>query len=240
MSYILNGSNWIPQDPFTPGILYLLGQHLLITIISVVLGFVVAVPLALFALRNERVYLPLVTTASIIYTLPSLALIPLLVPLTGLSFSTVLIPLVAYAQVVLIRNIVIAVRGVDPALIEIGRAMGMTQRQIQWRIIVPLTLPVVVAGIRVVTVTTIGIATFGWVVGVENLGFLIYQGFNLSRPDMVAAGGILVAVFAILVDLGLLAVERAIQPGRARVLPRLLNSRLLGAARPAPLVDAGR
>lgn len=232
MSYILNGNNWIPQDDFTLGILYLLGQHLLITVIAVVLGLVVAVPLALLALRYERVYLPLVTTASIVYTLPSLALIPLLVPVTGLSFSTVLIPLIAYAQVVLIRNIVIAVRSVDPALIEVGKAMGMSERQIQWRIILPLTLPVVAAGVRVVTVTTIGIATFGWVVGVENLGYLIYQGFNLSRPDMVAAGGILVSVFAIVVDLGLLVVERALQPGGLR-----WARRLLGAATPAPRLD---
>lgn len=233
MNYILNGNNWIPQDPFTPGILYLLGQHLLITLLAVGLGILVAVPLALLALRYERVYLPLVTTSSIIYTLPSLALIPLLVPVTGFGFNTVLIPLIAYTQVVLIRNIVIAVRGVDPALIEVGRAMGMNARQIQLRVIVPLALPVIVAGVRVVTVTTIGIATFGWVVGAENLGFLIYQGFNLSRTDMVAAGGILVSVFAIVVDLGLLVLERSLQPGRSLHL-----ARFLGAAVPARAIDA--
>lgn len=234
MSYIFNGNNWIPSDPFTLGILYLLGQHVFITVVTLGLGLLVAVPLSLIALRFEHIYLPLITTASVVYTLPSLALMPLLIPITGYGdLKTVLIPLVAYAQVVLIRNIVIAVHGVDPALVEVGRAMGMNSRQIQLRIVLPLALPVIAAGIRVVTVTTIGIATFTWVVGVDNLGYIIYQGFNRNLYDLVAAGSILVSVFAIVVDLLLLGLERALQPGRG-----IGVRRLFGAAPSTPVVEA--
>lgn len=216
MQYILDASHWTLGDPTS--IPSLLLAHLRITGISVLIGLMIAFPLALLAVRYARSYLPIITAAGLIYTLPSLAFMALLIPFTGLNTPTVVIPLVLYAQVVLIRNIVAAIQAVDPALVDVGRAMGMNARQLQWRVVLPLALPVIVAGIRVATVTTIGIATIAPLFGVQNLGYLIFQGFNTSYSDQVMAGVILVSVLAIATDLALLGLQRLLSRGR-RVVP---------------------
>src|SRR5215468_9863884 len=172
MSYIFNGYNWDLSDPQSIPNLFL--AHLSITVISVVLGVIIAFPIALLLMRFKRLYLPVVTTAGIIYTLPSIALFVLLIPLTGLEAPTIIIPLVAYTQIVLIRNIIAAIHAVDPGLVDVGRAMGMNGFQVQTRVVLPLALPVIVAGLRVATVTTIGIATLSFAIGVPTLGLIIF------------------------------------------------------------------
>ncbi|MDI3340625.1 MAG: ABC transporter permease [Sphaerobacter sp.] len=216
MQYLLDTRHWILGEPTS--ITSLLVAHLRITAISVLIGLAVAFPLALVAVRHTRTYLPLITVAGILYTLPSLAFMALLIPFTGLTATTVVIPLVLYAQVVLIRNIVAAIQAIDPWVVEVGYAMGMTTRQVQWRVVLPLALPVIVAGVRVATVTTIGIATIAPLFGVPSLGYLIFQGFNTSYADQVMAGVILVSALAILTDLALLGVQRLLSRGR-RVSP---------------------
>lgn len=212
MQYILNGYNWDLSDPSSiPNLLF---QHLIITVESIAIALVIAVPIALLAARYTRIYVPAVTTASILYTLPSLAFMALLIPWFGLNPPTVIIPLVLYAQVVLIRNIVAAVRAVDPGLVEVGRAMGMNGWQLQSRVVLPLALPIIVAGLRVATVTTIGIAAIAPLFGVPNLGTLIFQGFNFSYKDQVLAGVILVSLLAIFADLLLLGLQRWLGRGR--------------------------
>lgn len=212
MSYILDGYNWDPSDPTS--ITNLLLAHLSITIWSMLIGLAIAFVAAFVVVRFRRLYLPVVTAAGIIYTIPSLALFAFLIPTTGLSVATLIIPLVLYEQLVLIRNIVAAIGSVDPQLVEVGRAMGMNAVQVQRYVVLPLALPVIVAGIRVATVTTIGIATLGPWVGTDDLGTLIYQGFNYARSDMVAAGVILVSVLAVGVDLLLLGVQAIFSRGR--------------------------
>ena len=127
---------------------------------------------------------------------------------------TLIIPLVAYAQIVLIRNIIAGIRAVDPTIVEVGRAMGMSERQLQLRVVLPLALPVIVAGIRVASVTTIGIATIGFVVGVKNLGWMIFEGNTFVNASEVQAGAILATALALTVDLLLLAVQRRLNRGR--------------------------
>ncbi len=213
MDYILDGRRWdLSRETAIP---HLLVDHLVITAISMLLALLVAFPIPLLAVRYTRVYLPSVTIAGLIYTIPSLAFMAMLIPVTGLSRTTVIIPLILYAQVVLIRNIVAGIRGVDPALVEIGQAMGMTGRQVLLRVTLPLALPVIVAGVRVATVTTIGIATIAPLFGTQDLGYLIFQGFNTSYNDQVLAGVILVSVLAIVVDLLLLAVQHLLSRGRS-------------------------
>ncbi len=213
MGYIFDASHWDLTDPAS--IPNLLLQHLSITAVSMLIGLAIAFPLALLIARYERLYLPIIGAAGIIYTLPSLALLALLIPFTGLSATTIIIPLVAYAQVVLIRNIVAGMRGVDPTLVEVGRAMGMSGTQVLRHVVLPLALPVIIAGIRVATVTTIGIATLAPLVGVPNLGTLIFDGiFTAPWPDEVLAGAILVSTLAIAADLLLLGVQRALSRGR--------------------------
>lgn len=213
MSYILDGFNWDPSDP--NGITSLLLSHLTITFWSMVLGLLIAFPVAFVIARFRRLYLPLITTADIIYTVPSLALFAFLIPFTKLTAATLIIPLVLYEQLVLIRNIVAGIHAVDPALVEVGRAMGMNGFQLQRYIVLPLALPVIVAGIRVATVTTIGIAALGPWIGTQDLGTLIFGGFNFARTDMIAAGVILVSALAVGVDLLLLGVQALLSRGRS-------------------------
>ncbi|MGZ3583945.1 MAG: ABC transporter permease [Ktedonobacterales bacterium] len=227
MSYILDPTNWDISDPESiPNLLF---AHLSITGISLFIGLILAFPIALLVVRYQRLYLPVITGAGIIYTIPSLALLALLVPFTGLSALTIIIPLVLYAQIVLIRNIVAAIRAVDPQLVEVGRAMGMNQTQLLLRVVLPLALPVIVAGIRIAAVTTIGIATLAPLIGVQDLGTIIFRGLDFASVTLESAGVILICTLAIGVDLLLLALQTALSGGFH--LPAFLHRR-----RPSPSV----
>jgi osmoprotectant transport system permease protein len=231
MSYIFNGGNWDLSDPNS--ISSLLLTHLRLTFISVALALLIAFPIGLLVARFKRLYVPTLGAASLLYTIPSLAAFTFLVPLTGLSDWTVIIPLVAYAQVVLIRNIVAAIEAVDPGLVEVGRAMGMNGWQLQRRVVLPLALPVIVAGLRITVVTTIGIATLSFLVGVEDLGTLINEGFNNASNNQIAAGTILVSALAVLADLLLLGVQMLLSRGQSELAPGWSSPRWLRALRQA-------
>lgn len=222
MSYILDPANWDITDPTS--IPNLLLAHLSITGVSLLIGLAVAFPIALLIARYRRLYLPVITAAGIIYTIPSVALLVFLIPVTGLNAPTIIIPLVLYAQIVLIRNIVAGVGAVDPQLVEVGRAMGMNQTQLLLRVVLPLSLPVIVAGIRVATVTTIGIATLAPLIGVADLGTIIFRGLDFASVTLESAGVILVCVLAIGADLLLLALQTALSGGFH--FPAVLQSRL--------------
>jgi osmoprotectant transport system permease protein len=213
MGYLLNPFNYDLSDPSSIPNLVL--EHIYIVAVSLVLGLLIAVPVALLVARFRRLYTPTITVASIIYTLPSLVVVALLLRVTGLTATTVIIPLAAYTQVVLIRNIVAAIDAVDPALVEVGRAMGMNARQVQVRVVFPLALPIIVAGLRIVTVTNIGIATVGGLVAAGGLGSLIYGGITyLPNTDQIVAGAVLVALLAVVADLLLLGLQRLLSRGR--------------------------
>lgn len=235
MSYILDPLNWDVTDPLS--IPNLLLAHLTITGISLLLGLLIAFPIALLIARFRRLYLPVIISAGIIYTIPSLAFLAFLVPVTGLNAPTIIIPLVLYAQIVLIRNIVAAIRAVDPQLVEVGRAMGMNQTQLLLRVVLPLALPVIVAGIRVATVTTIGIATLAPLIGVADLGTPIYRGISYANVNLEAGGVILVSVLAISADLLLLALQRALSGGFH--FPAALQFRLSRRASGSPGLQGG-
>jgi osmoprotectant transport system permease protein len=212
MQYLLDPANYNFSDPNSiPNLTF---QHLVITAISMGIALLIALPLGLLVARYRRLYLPVITVTGIIYTIPSLALLAILVPFTGLTPATMIIPLIAYAQLVLIRNVAAAVGGVDPVLLETGRAMGMNERQLLLRVTLPLALLVIMAGVRVATVTTIGIATLATLVGAGGLGVLIFGGINVSYPSEVLAGAILVSALALIVDLLLLVIQRGLSRGR--------------------------
>jgi osmoprotectant transport system permease protein len=223
VSYLLDPAHWNLSS--TNNIPSLIIAHAYLTVVSVGIGLVIAFPIALLISRTRaanaslfdpaRLYAPVVGVAGFLYTIPSLAFVAFLVPVTGLHPATILIPLIAYTQLVLIRNVVAGIRAVDPALIEVGRAMGMDRMQLQLRVVLPLALPVIIAGVRVATVTTIGIATIAPWVGVQDIGTLIYEGINVGYyAAEILAGVILVTIFAILADLLLLAVQAALGRGR--------------------------
>lgn len=217
MSYLLDKTNWNYSD--TTSIPYLLVQHIYITGISLLIALLIAIPIGLIVARYQRLYLPVITIAGLIYTIPSLAAGVILLPYTGLNANTIIIPLIAYAQLVLIRNMVTAIRSVDQNLIDIGRAMGMNWWQLQTRIIIPLALPVIIAGVRVAAVTTIGIASIGSLIGANDLGDLIFDGIQLGpkHASEIYAGAILITLLALSVDLILLGVQRVLNRGRGAI-----------------------
>jgi osmoprotectant transport system permease protein len=207
-SYDLTDSGSLPN---------LLVQHLAIVGISMAISVIIALPLGVWIARRRRLYLPVIAVAGFLYAIPGLALLGFLVPVTGLGKTTIIIPLVLYAQLVLIRNTVTAVNNIDPVLQDIGRAMGMDRQQVFWRVTAPLGLPIIVAGVRVATVTTIGIASLGALVGAGGLGDLIFASLQNVNYDEVLGGGIVIGVLAVLADLLLLVLQTALNRGREPV-----------------------
>lgn len=220
MSFLLDPFNWDPINP--QNIPYFLQGHITIVIESLLIALVIAIPFALVCARFRTVSLLVITIAGAIYTIPSVAAMVFLIPFTQLNPPTVIIPLVAYAQITLIRNIVSAIRAVDPALVDVGRAMGMNWLQLQLRVVTPQALPLVIAGLRVTTVTTIGITAVGSFVGQPTLGFFVFNGISNGYNDEVLAGAILMIVLAVGADLALLLIQR--------ILPRVLLWSLDGLA----------
>jgi osmoprotectant transport system permease protein len=190
-------------------------EHLELTVIAVVVGLLISFPLAVIAYRHKRAYTPIATVAGIIYTIPSLALFAFLLPYTGLTVTTAEIGLIGYTLLILIRNIVAGLSGVPPDAKEAARGMGYSDRQLLWRVELPLALPVIVAGIRLATVTTIGLVTITALIGQGGLGFFIRLGF--LRFDAVGStagivGATLSMMLAILVDGLLVLAEKRITP----------------------------
>ena len=216
MQYLLNPYNYDLSDPGSIPNLTL--QHLNLVGTALLISLIIAIPVGLLIARRRRLYLLVITVADLLYTIPGVALIGVLITITHISPATVIIPLVLYAQLVLIRNTVTAVNGIDPLLLEVGRAMGMTPRQLLLRVTLPLALPVIVAGIRIATVTTIGIASLASLASQGGLGDLIFNNIAISSrasENAVIAGAILMALLAIVSDLVLLAVQTALNRGRS-------------------------
>ena len=181
MSYLLDPFNYDMTDPGS--IPNLLIQHLTIVSISMLISIIIAIPLGIFIAHKPYLQGPIIGIAGLLYTIPGLALLAYLIPFTKLTIATIVIPLVLYAQLVLIRNTVAGVNSIDPHLIEVGKAMGMNNQQILWRVTLPLALPLIVAGIRIATVTSIGIATLASLVGNGGLGDLIFTGIQNLKSE---------------------------------------------------------
>jgi osmoprotectant transport system permease protein len=213
MRFLLNPANYDLADPTS--IPNLLIQHLNIVSVSMLIALIIALPLGWLVTRYPRLYLPVITVAGLLYTIPGLALLALLVPLTGLNKSTIIIPLVLYAQLVLVRNTAAAINGIDPLLLEMGRAMGMDRWQMLRRVTAPLALPLIVAGIRVATVTTIGIASLASLVGAGGLGDLIFSSIQNANYDEVLGGGLVIAAVAVTFDFLLLGIQTLLDRGRS-------------------------
>jgi osmoprotectant transport system permease protein len=192
-----------------PGIvLQLLGQQLWLTFMALVIASLIALPLGVLAARNVRFRGVLLSVLGIIYTIPSLAVFVLLIPILGLGIVPALVALVAYAQVILVRNIIVGLLGVDRAVLEAALAMGMTEWQRFWRVEFPLALPVILAGVRVATLTTLGIGTVAAFINAGGLGTLLFIGVTQSNPDKIIAGAIAISVLALGINSLIHALER--------------------------------
>ena len=213
MHYIFQPYNYDLTDPNSIPNLFL--AHLYLVAVTMLISLIIAIPIGILLARYRRFYLPATTIAGLLYTIPSIAAFAFLLPITKLSPATAIIPLVLYNQLVLIRNTTTAIRGVDPLLLEVGRAMGMTPWELLIRVTLPLALPVIIAGVRIATVTTVGIAALASLVGQTTLGNLIFQNIASGDTDAVVGGAILIALFAVLADILLLSLQVALNRGRS-------------------------
>jgi osmoprotectant transport system permease protein len=198
-------------DTLQPALL----DHLKLTAIAVSIGFVLAFAAALLAYRQRRLDGPLGLVADFLYTIPSLALFQLLVPITGITVTTVEIALVAYTLLILYRNILEGLRGVPDEVREAARGMGLTPLQTLLRVELPLAAPAIVAGVRIATVSTISIATVAAFILPQGLGrpIFIAIGQDVFKTEIIAAGGLAIAL-ALAADALLVVAQRLITPWR--------------------------
>ena len=201
MSYIIKN----------PGIVgNLLLEHLQMTSLALLIAVFLALPLSLLITRYPWLSVPVMGTLGVLYTVPSLALIILLVPLFGLNSNSVVVAMVIYAQVILVRNITVGLQGINPVILEAAKGMGMNSWQCWWRVQVPLITPIFLAGLRLAAIVGIAIATIGAKFGAGGLGVLLFDGIaQAGRYDKIWAGAIAVAMLAIAVNGALLALEWA-------------------------------
>jgi osmoprotectant transport system permease protein len=187
-------------------------QHLWITVVSVLVGLMAAVPLALLARRNPTVESLVVGGTTIIYTIPSLALFSLLLPFTGLSPTTVIIGLALYSLTILVRNVLAGLRAVPDEVVEAARGMGYSRVRLLTRVELPLALPIIMAGLRVAAVSTVALATIGAIVSYGGLGNLLLQAVGNQFKAQIFAASLLCILLAIALDLVLVGAQRLLTP----------------------------
>lgn len=185
-------------------------QHLYLTVVSVAIGFVIAFGLALLAHRRRWLAPPITQITGVLYTLPSVAVFFLLLPITGRGDTTAIIALVAYSLLILFRNIMEGFANVPAETRDAGRGMGLTPRQLLWRVELPLALPEIMAGLRIAVTTTVGLGSLAFLAGAGGLGEALFADINF-RSNVLAAGGLAVAL-AVVLDLVVLIVQKLMTP----------------------------
>ena len=185
-------------------------QHLFLVGVSVTAGFAIAFGLALLAYRMRYLVSPITQITGILYTIPSLAFFFLLLPITGRGNTTALIALTAYTLLILFRNIVDGLDGVPDEARDAGRGMGLTDRQLLWRVELPLALPAIMAGLRIAATTTVGLAALATFAGAGGLGDQMAS--QKEFISNIAVGGGLCVVMAVALDAILLLVQRVLTP----------------------------
>lgn len=187
-------------------------EHAWLTFLAVGIGLLISIPLGIYAYRHRRVYAPVTWVAGFLYTIPSLALFAFLTTYTGLTTLTAEIGLVSYTLLILIRNVVAGLQGVPSDTKDAARGMGYTGRQLLWKIELPLAFPVILAGIRVATVTIIGLVTVTSLIGKGGLGFFILQGMRRFFNTPILVGAVLSVLLAVTADVALLGLQKLLTP----------------------------
>lgn len=205
MSYLLKNSGMM---------LGLVLEHLQMTGIAVCMAIGIALPLALLVTHYHWLSVPVLGFLGTLYTIPSLALIILLVPIFGLNRQSVVIAMIIYTQVILVRHFSVGLQAIEPAILEAARGMGMNVWQRWWQVQVPLILPICLAGVRLGTIVAVAIATIGAKFGAGGLGVLLFDGVAQSRDDKILAGAIVVALLALVLNGILLGLESIASPLR--------------------------
>jgi len=192
-------------------------RHVMLVAVSIGIATAIAVPLGVVLTRRPAWSRLVLGLAGVLQTIPSLALFGFLIPapwIGGIGVRTALVALTLYALLPVLRNTVTGITGVDPAIREAGRGMGMTDSELLWRVELPLAAPVIIAGIRVATVIGIGVATIAAAIGAGGLGVFIFRGVAMVDNVTILAGALPAAGLAVFADLALGAVERRVRPPR--------------------------
>jgi osmoprotectant transport system permease protein len=189
-------------------------QHLYLATIAVVAGFAISFALAVWSTRQRRAYGPILGISGLLYTIPSLALFPFFVPITGLTDLTALVPLVLYSLVIFVRNIVTGLDAVPAEVLEAADGTGFDRGRRFWQVEVPLALPLIVAGIRLAAVSTIGLVTITGLLGDRfgGLGFFIFEGLRHGFATEIFLGGLGSIALAVAVDVILVRAQRRLTP----------------------------
>jgi osmoprotectant transport system permease protein len=187
-------------------------QQVEMVVISVVIGFLIAFALALLARRFRYLEPPLLAGTGILFAIPSVAFFLLLLPITGRGRETAIIALSAYTLQIIYRNVMVGLHNVPESAKDAARGMGLTERQILWKVEIPLAIPEIVAGLRVAMVSTMAIATLAVLVNAGGLGSKILGRANLTFPTTIVLAGAIAIVMALLLDAVLLLVQRRITP----------------------------
>jgi len=197
-------------------ILTLTRQHLQITSVAVAIAAAIALPVGALLAARPWLQVPVLGVLNAIYAIPSLALMVLLLPLLGLNAKAAIAAMILYNQAILVRSATVALAGIDPAILEAARGLGMTAWQRWWQVQLPLMAPVFLAGVRLATVVSLAIATLGALFAAGGLGKLLFEGVAQDRPEKIWTGAIAVALLAIALNSSLRALERWITPRPAR------------------------
>jgi osmoprotectant transport system permease protein len=187
-------------------------DHVYLTLVSVGIGFAIAFGLALLAHRRRWLTGPIIGATGVLYTVPSVAAFLLLLPITGRGNTTAIIALVSYTLLIIFRNIIDGLNNVPDEAKDAGRGMGLTDRQLLWRVELPLAVPEILAGLRIAITTTVGLATLAFFAGAGGLGQQIYSDITF-KSNVVTAGGLAVLLAAVL-DVIILSVQRLVTPWR--------------------------
>ena len=198
MKYILNNPDVVLER---------LGEHLVMAGTALLISVLIALPLSVLLAKWPKLATVVMGLLGALYTIPSIALLILLLPIFGLNQRSVIVALVIYTQIILVRNVVAGLNGVSPVMLEAAKGMGMNGWQRWWRVQLPLAMPNILAGVRLSMVVAIAIATIGAKFGAGGLGTLLFEGIAQNRYDKILAGSLVVAAAALTANYLLLALE---------------------------------
>jgi len=205
---------WVRTHP--DDIFLALREHVIFTVAAVCGGLLLSAPLALLAVRQPKLRTAVLGVTGAVYTIPSLALFAVLVPVFGLHRITVVLPLIGYTLLILVRNIIAGLDGVSSSVTDAADGLGFSPLARLVKVELPLALPAITAGVRIATVTTIGLTTIAAVAGLGGLGQLIVIGLNRPMRTAVTVGAVLSVVLAVVADIGLGAAQRTLTPWARR------------------------
>ena len=202
MKWLLN--NWTD-------LIVALGQHIVIAFTSLAIAFAISLVVGIFAARHDKVFRWSIAVSGLLYTIPTLAFLALLIPIVGLGKANAIICMVAFSLMSLIRNVATGIREVPADVVEAARGMGMSTAQVLARIELPLALPVIVAGLRIATVTVISVAVVAAYVNAGGLGTLIFAGISNDHAPKIWAGALTACLLAVATDAGLARLEHSVR-----------------------------